>query len=189
MKTNAAIIANLFISATCARCSSTNQAKRGAPPDCGWLAGRTKGNEPLLGLFRDRFRRQSDYASRLSVVPDAESRCRPIAMSSVTKKAALVKSLGRPMGSLGCDIGHRPGGAGMRKNDKHGEAPPASRDPIKKLGASDELFSRCRQPATLAAYYRPGPSCILLCSATGVGIFELRGLRRAHTDALSDVAV
>jgi hypothetical protein len=29
----------------------------------------------------------------------------------------------------------------------------------------------------------------LLCSATGVGIFELRGLRRAHADALSDVAV
>ena len=105
------------------------------------------------------------------------------------QKAALVKSLGRPMGSLGCDIGHRPGGAGVRKNDKHGEAPPASRDPIKKLGASDELFSRCRQPATLAAYYRPGPSCILLCSATGVGIFELRGLRRAHTDALRDFAV
>jgi hypothetical protein len=92
-------------------------------------------------------------------------------------------------GSLGCDIGHRRGGAGVRKRGKHGEAPPASRDPIKKLGASDELFNRRRQPATLAPHYRPGPSCVLLCSATGVGIFELRGLRRAHTDALSDVAV
>ena len=35
------------------------------------------------------------------------------------------------MGSLGCDTGHRPGGAGVPKKNKHGEAPPASRDPIK----------------------------------------------------------
>jgi hypothetical protein len=34
-----------------------------------------------------------------------------------------------------------------------------------------------------------GPPCILLCSATGVGVFELRGLRRTYVDALSNVTV
>jgi hypothetical protein len=90
---------------------------------------------------------------------------------------------------MACDIGHRLGGAGVPKRIKHVEVLLASRGPIKKLGASDELFSRCRQPATVAPHYRPGPSCILLCSATGVGIFELRCLRCARANALSDVAV
>ena len=139
-------------------------------------------------MFRDRFRRQSDSATRPSVIPDLASRSRPIAIWLATKGQLLLKSLGQPIsGSLGCDIGHRRGGAGVRKRGKHREAPPASRDPIKKLGASDELFNRGRQPATLASHYRPGPSCVLLCSATGVGLFELCSLRRAHTDALSDL--
>jgi hypothetical protein len=119
--------------------------------------------------------------------PCRASRCRPTAMWSMTRGNAR-KMVSR-WGSMGCDIGHRREGAGVRKTLKHGEVSPASPDPIKKLGASDELFNRRRQPATLAPHYRAGPSCILLCSATGVGIFELRGLRRAHADALSDVAV
>lgn len=76
----------------------------------------------------------------------------------------------------------------MPKTIKHGEAWPALPGPIKRLGASDELFNRRRQPATVAPHYRPGSSCILLRSAAGIGIFERRGLRRAYADALSGVA-
>jgi hypothetical protein len=39
------------------------------------------------------------------------------------------------MGSMGCDIGHRRGGAGVRKTLKHGEVSPASPDPNKKIGS------------------------------------------------------
>lgn len=152
MKTSATMIANSFISAAGACCSSSNRAKRAAHIARLPLARRPHQGktEPLLGLFRDRFFGVSQWG-RWAVIPVTDE-----------------------------------GAPACQKTLKHGEVSPASPDPIKKLGASDELFNRRRQPATFAPHYRAGPSCILLCSATGVGIFELRGLRRAHADALSD---
>ena len=75
------------------------------------------------------------------------------------------------------------GGGGVPEMMKPGEALPASLSPIKKLGASDELFNGRRQPATIAPDYRSGSSCVLLCSATGVGLFERCGLRCAYANA------
>ena len=84
------MIANLFISDACVRCSSANKARRGlasaTPPDCRFGSNAfPRETELLLGLFRDRFRRQFDCGSVPALGPSPASRYRPIAVSSVTK--------------------------------------------------------------------------------------------------------
>lgn len=176
MKTIAAMIANLFIG----RVRALLQHQSGAARCRAALIARL----PFLLVCLTKGNRAAPRFVPGLLLSVAQL-CKP----TRHQRARFVKLLSRPGESMGCDIGHRRGGAGMRKTAKHGEVSPASHGPIKKLGASDELFNRCCQPATVAPHYRPGRSCILLCSATGVGIFELRGLWRAYAHALSDVAV
>ena len=78
------MIANLFISDACVRCSSANKAQRGlapgTPPDA---FPRETGL--LLGLFRDHFCRWFGCGSVPALGARLASRDRPIAVSSVIK--------------------------------------------------------------------------------------------------------
>ena len=63
---------------------------------------------------------------------------------------------------------------------------PALRGEHKGWGALNELPNEYRQSAADASRHRRGSPRILLCDATGIGVFELRRLRPALAHTLND---
>jgi len=77
---------------------------------------------------------------------------------------------------------------GVQKTNRLAGAHPACGANTKGWRASDDLFHTSGEPTADASVDRPARPRFLLCSATGFGAIKSRGMRRAHNDALIEIA-
>jgi hypothetical protein len=77
---------------------------------------------------------------------------------------------------------------GVQETNRLAGCHPALQSKQKGWRASNELFNENLEPSAYASSHRGGYSGILLCSASGIGVFESGGLRPSLAHALKRTA-